>query len=130
NVQYLKSLASGASLTASAYYQRGYGWYRLYDDGLRQYGLDGMLIGSMLSYSKTHGALTTNFGVHVNRFRREHTRDLVDGPRDYFNYGVKDEANAFAKVNFDRDRWHLYGDAQVRHTNFEYNGDVAIDPIS
>src|SRR4029079_11492309 len=46
NLQYLKSLASGASLPASAYYQRGYGWYRLYDDGLRQYGLDGTLIGS------------------------------------------------------------------------------------
>ncbi len=134
NLQYLKSLPGGASFTASAYYQRGYGSYRLYDNSasrtdLRQYGLDGMLIGSMLTYSQTRGSLTTNFGVHVNRFRREHTRDLVVGPRDYYNYGTKDEANAFAKASIDRDAWHVYGDAQLRYTDFAYHGDVAIDPI-
>lgn len=134
NLQYLKSLPGGASFTASAFYQRGYGWYRLYDDSasrtdLRQYGLDGMLLGSMLTYSRTRGSLTTNFGVHINRFRREHTRDLVGGPRDYYNYGTKDEANAFAKASIDREAWHLYGDAQIRYTDFTYHGDVAIDPI-
>jgi iron complex outermembrane recepter protein len=132
NLQYLKSLAGGASLTASAYYQRGYGWYRLFDYGtadLRQYGLDGMLIGSMVTYSRTQGALTTNFGVHVNEFRREHTRDLVSGPRDYYNYGTKGEANAFAKASIDTTPWHFFGDAQLRYTDFHYHGDVAIDPI-
>ena len=134
NLQYLKSLSSGASLTASAYYQRGYGWYRLYDDSatrtdLRQYGLDGMLIGTMLTYSRTRGSLTTNYGVHVNRFRRDHTRDLVGAGRDYANYGVKDEANAFAKASVDRNAWHLYGDMQLRYTDFSYHGDVAIKPI-
>jgi iron complex outermembrane recepter protein len=132
NLQYLKSLAGGASLTASAYYQRGYGWYRLFDYGttdLRQYGLDGMLIGSMVTYSRTRGALTTNFGVHVNEFRREHTRDLVSGPRDYYNYGTKGEANAFAKASIDTMPWHFFGDAQLRYTDFHYHGDVAIDPI-
>ncbi|HEV8659471.1 MAG TPA: TonB-dependent receptor [Thermoanaerobaculia bacterium] len=129
NVQYLKSLESGASLTASAYYQRGYGWYRLRDTDLRQYGLDGMLIGSMLTYSQTRGSLTTSYGVHVNRFRREHTRDVVGGPRDYYNYGTKGEANAFAKASIDRSSWHFYGDAQVRYTDFRYHGDLHIDPI-
>ena len=134
NLQYLKSLPGGASLSASAYYQRGYGWYRLYDDsaarsGLRQYGLDGMLIGSMLTYSRTRGSLTTNYGVHVNRFRRDHTRDLIGGGRDYANYGVKNEANAFAKASVDRSAWHLYGDMQLRYTDFAYHGDVAIKPI-
>ncbi len=40
-LQYLR-----ANMTASVYYQRGYGWYRLFDAGtdvLREYGLDGML---------------------------------------------------------------------------------------
>jgi iron complex outermembrane recepter protein len=132
NVQYLKSLAGGASLTASAFYQRGYGWYRLFDSGtndLRQYGLDGMLIGSMLTYSRTRGSLTTNFGVHGNQFRREHTRDLVGGPRDYANYGTKGEVNAFAKASIDRAAWHVYADAQLRYSAFRYHGDVHIDPI-
>lgn len=134
-LQYLKSLGAGSDLTASVYYQRGYGAYRLYDDnvareGLRSYGLDGMLLGTMLTYSRTLGALTFNTGAHVNRFRREHTRDLVNGPRDYFNYGVKQEANAFAKVSYDRDRVHVYTDAQVRYADFDYHGDVEIDPVS
>ncbi|HSP35049.1 MAG TPA: TonB-dependent receptor [Thermoanaerobaculia bacterium] len=134
NVQYLKSLPGGASLSASAFWQRGYGWYRLYDDSasrtdLRQYGLDGMLAGTLLTYSQTRGALTTNIGVHLNEFRREHTRDLVGGPRDYDNYGTKAEANAFAKATLDLGTWHWYGDAQLRYTNFHYRGDVAIDPI-
>src|SRR6202022_3779699 len=59
----------------------------------------------------------------------EHTRDLPDGARDYFNYGTKGEANAFAKFTWDTDRWHFYSDNQIRTTNFHYHGDVAIDPI-
>ncbi|HKO57063.1 MAG TPA: TonB-dependent receptor [Thermoanaerobaculia bacterium] len=128
-VQYLR-----ANMTASVYYQRGYGWYRLYDDestqtDLRQYGLDGMLLGSLVTFSWNLGPLSANYGVHLNRFRREHTRDLVGGPRDYFNYGVKSEANAFAKLGYDAGRWHLYSDAQLRTTDFRYHGEVQIDPI-
>lgn len=114
-LQYLRS-----NMTASVFFQRGYGWYRLYDDvGLRQYGLDGLLIGTMFTYSTPHA----NYGVHVNQFRREHTRD------DYFNYGTKGEANAFAKYTYDIARWHLYSDNQFRTTNFHYHGDVRIEPI-
>ncbi|MBV9497088.1 MAG: TonB-dependent receptor, partial [Acidobacteria bacterium] len=128
-LQYLR-----ANMTASVYYQRGYGSYRLYDDeatqtDLRQYGLDGMLIGSLVTFSWNRGPFSANYGIHVNRFRREHTRDLVGGPRDYYNYGVKSEGNAFAKVSYDAGQWHLYSDAQLRTTDFRYHGDVAIDPI-
>jgi iron complex outermembrane receptor protein len=132
-LQYLRPLGERLDLTAAAYYQRGYGWYRLYDYGttdLRQYGLDGMLLGTMLNLSHRAGPFTTNYGFHVNRFEREHTRDLVAGSRDYFNYGVKGEANAFAKVSYDRGPWLFYGDAQLRYSQFEYHGDVEIDPIS
>jgi iron complex outermembrane receptor protein len=130
-LQYIRPVGDGA-MTASAYYQRGYGWYRLYDaDTLREYGLDGMLLGSMLTYSRTRGALTTNYGVHVNRFKRDHTRDdVATRTRDYANYGVKTEANAFAKASWDRADFHLYGDMQVRHVTFDYHGAVAIDGIA
>jgi iron complex outermembrane receptor protein len=136
-LQYIRPIGTNADMTASVYYQRGYGWYRLYDFGtedLRQYGLDGMLLGSIVTYSRTSGAFTTNYGLHVNRFRRDHTRDLVvDGKaaqtRDYANYWTKGEANAFAKVNYDAGRWHLYGDAQVRRAAFDYHGDADIEGI-
>jgi iron complex outermembrane receptor protein len=125
-LQYLRALSPQTNMTASVFYQRGYGWYRLSG---AQYGLDGLLIGSMVTLSTTHGHWTANYGLHVNQFRREHTLDEADGTRDYANYGTKGEANAFTKLSYDADRWHLYSDLQVRATDFHYHGDVAIAPI-
>ncbi len=135
SLQYIRSFSHDSHVTASAYYQRGYGWYRLYDFGtdvLRQYGLDGMLIGGLATYARAFNEnLSVTTGVHANRFKRDHTRDdLSLEVRDYANYGVKQEANAFAKIEYERQRWHLYGDAQVRYADFEYHGDVDIRPIS
>jgi iron complex outermembrane receptor protein len=133
-LQYIRALGSSSDVTASVYYQRGYGWYRLFDAGtdvLRQYGLDGLLLGSIVTYSHRAGAITTNYGVHVNRFQRNHTRDdLSIGVRDYANDGVKEEANAFAKISYEAGRWNLYGDAQLRHASFDYHGDTDIEGIA
>lgn len=131
-LQYIRPIDDASDMTASVYYQRGYGWYRLFSGAgeLRQYGLDGKLLGSIVTYSRTSGAMTLNTGVHVNRFTRDHTRDNLDrNRRDYANYGVKGEANAFAKVSYDRGAWLLYGDAQVRHATFDYHGDVDLPSI-
>ena len=131
-LQYLRPLDASSDMTASIYYQRGYGWFRLLSGAgeLREYGLDGLLLGSIVTYSRTSGALTLNTGVHANRFKREHTRtNLVDDRRDYANYGVKGESNAFAKLTWSSGPWLLYGDAQVRHASFEYHGDASIPSI-
>jgi iron complex outermembrane receptor protein len=124
-LQYLRAISPQTNMTASAFYQRGYGWYRLSGD---QYGLDGLLIGSMVTLSTTHGPWSANYGLHVNEFQRTHTLDS-GGSRLYSNYGTKGEANAFAKLRYDDGAWHLYSDAQLRTTNFHYHGDVAIAPI-
>jgi len=116
-LQYVRS-----NMTASVFFQRGYGWYRL---DQYQYGLDGLLFGTTLTWSTPHA----NYGVQLNQFRREHTRDLIGGPRDYYNYGTKGEDNAFAKFTWDTDRWHFYSDNQVRTTDFHYHGVIAIAPI-
>lgn len=131
-LQYIRPLSDESDMTASVYYQRGYGWFRLFGDegALQQYGLDGQLIGAIGTYSRTRGNLTVNTGVHVNRFRRDHDRSTVgSGVHDYANYGVKGESNAFAKVSYTRGPWLLYGDAQVRHASFDYHGDVDIAGI-
>src|SRR4051794_10056374 len=124
-LQYLRALSPRTNMTASVFYQRGYGWYRLSRD---QFGLDGLLVGSMITLSTTRGPWTANYGLHVNEFRREHTLDS-GGARAYANYGTKGEANAFAKFSYDDGRWHFYSDSQLRTTNFHYHGDVAIAPI-
>jgi iron complex outermembrane receptor protein len=127
-LQYLRALSPSTNMTASAYYQRGYGWYRLGDS---RYGLDGLLLGSLITLSTTRGPWTANYGLHVNDFRREHTLDVtfLEPVRSYSNYGTKSEANAFAKFNYDAARWHLYSDTQLRTADFHYHGDVPIDPI-
>lgn len=131
-LQYIRPLDASSDMTASVYYQRGYGWFRLLSSAgeLREYGLDGLLLGSIVTYSKSEGPWTLNSGVHVNRFKRDHTRtNLVHDRRDYANYGVKGEANAFAKLTWTTGPWLLYGDAQVRHASFEYHGDADIPSI-
>jgi iron complex outermembrane receptor protein len=132
-LQYIRPLGSDSDMTASVYYQRGYGWYRLFDSGtdvLRQYGLDGLLLGTIVTYSHRAGAITTNYGLHVNRFQRDHTRDdLSAATRDYANDGVKGETNAFAKVRYDAGRLSLYGDAQLRHASFDYHGTANVGSI-
>ncbi len=131
-LQYIRPLDDDSDMTASVYYQRGYGWFRLFSsrNELREYGIDGMLLGAIGTYSRTNGPLTLNTGVHVNRFKRDHTRDNLDHDRrDYANYGIKEESNAFAKLTYTAGKWLLYGDAQVRHASFEYHGDVDVDPI-
>jgi iron complex outermembrane receptor protein len=135
-VQYLRALSPSTNMTASAYYQRGYGWYDLQSslpEILTRYRLDGRLLGAMVTMSSTRGAWTANYGLHANEFRREHTRDAIgqlrDSQNNYSNYGTKGEVNAFAKFSHDAARWHLYSDAQIRTTDFHYHGDVKIDPI-
>lgn len=132
-LQYIRPLDDASDMTASVYYQRGYGWFRLFSSAneLRHYGLDGMLLGSTLTYSRTSGPFRLNTALHVNRFKRDHTRDNLDrNRRDYENYGVKGEANAFAKLSYDSGRWNLYADAQVRRASFDYHGDVEIEGTS
>jgi iron complex outermembrane receptor protein len=131
-LQYLRALSPSMNMTASAYYQRGYGWYDLQSslpELLSRYRLDGRLLGAMLTMSSTRGAWSANYGLHVNDFRREHTLDEVGGDRAYSNYGTKSEANAFAKFSYDAARWHLYSDTQLRTSDFHYHGDVKLDPI-
>ncbi len=131
-LQYIKPLGDSADMTASVYFQRGYGWYQLFsrENELRRYAVDGRLFGAIATYSQTSGAMTLNTGVHVNRFQRDHTRDnLAHDRRDYANDGVKGEANAFAKLSYDLGAWHLYGDAQVRHATFDYHGTAEINSI-
>ncbi|HXI14174.1 MAG TPA: TonB-dependent receptor plug domain-containing protein [Thermoanaerobaculia bacterium] len=132
-LQMMRAAGSGATLVASVYYNRGYGTYDLWDDPvaqneLRTLGLDGLLTGTSLSFNRSYDAVAVNLGVSYNHFEREHSLD-VSGKRSYFNTGIKDEASGFAKIGYDVGRWHLFGDVQLRHSAFRYEGNIGIDPI-
>src|SRR5438445_3329737 len=61
-LQYLRS-----NMTASVFFQRGYGWYRLGGD---PYGLHGLLLGTLGTFSRTHGPLSADSVLALNSSRR------------------------------------------------------------
>lgn len=137
-LRYLRTLAGEMTLTASLYYNGAQGWFRLWDDreagppaaqnDLLEFSIDGHFIGSMITLNRDRARLRTTWGLHHNDFRRDHFLD-VEGERQYENTGFKRETNAFVKVGYDLGRWHLFADAQVRHADFRYRGDVDLGSV-
>ncbi len=136
-LRYTRALGEDRTLTASLYYNGAQGWFRLWDDreaappaqnDLLDFSIDGHFIGSMITLSKSGERLSTTWGIHHNDFRRDHFLDVED-VRQYRNTGFKRETNAFVKAGYDLGRWHLFGDAQVRHADFRYRGDVDLGSV-
>jgi iron complex outermembrane receptor protein len=128
---YTRALGSSSSFGLQAYYNGAGGFYRLrdLDTTLLEYGLDWRLVGGVGTFRYAGRELALTLGVHGNGFHSEHTRDVVGGERQYTNRNYKNEANAFAKAGFDRGRWHLFGDAQVRWSRFRFEGDLPIGSV-
>jgi iron complex outermembrane recepter protein len=123
--KYTHALGAASSLSLQAYSVGASGWYRLAqtaESGLWQYGLDWRFSGGSASLHHARGATGLTVGVHGYDYASRHTRDVVDGGRDYLNRGHKNEANAFAKLTRDMGRVHAYADAQVRWARFRFEG--------
>jgi len=133
-LKYTRALHDDTVVTASLYYNGADGWFRLWDDPvaqneLLQFGIDQSFIGSTITASKTTNRLSATLGLHFNDFQGDHTLD-IGGDRIYLNTGFKQTANGFAKAEYQIDRWLLYGDLQLRWAEFEYEGDVDLDPVA
>jgi iron complex outermembrane receptor protein len=132
--QYHLALGTGMEWSAQGYYNGAGGWYRLWSDAERtslfEYGLDWRMLGATTSLRYLRGPWNLTWGLHANDFRSTHARDVVDGERDYENGGVKNEVNTFVKLSYDVDRWHYYGDAQVRWARFAYEGAQDLGSVS
>jgi iron complex outermembrane receptor protein len=132
-LQYTHAVTDDTVLVASAYYNGADGWFRLWDDSVAQnelleFGIDQHFIGSMVSLSRTTDRLSASLGFHYNDFEGDHTLD-IEGARVYLNSGLKDTANAFAKVEYRLGSWSLFGDLQLRWAEFEYRGDVDLGAV-
>jgi iron complex outermembrane receptor protein len=56
--------------------------------------------------------------------------DVVGGERAYANTGRKHELSSFLRASWDAGRARLWGDAQVRHASFEYQGRQPLGSVS
>lgn len=132
--QYTHLIGASSNFAVQAYYNGAQGWFRLWDDPvakdvLRQYSINGYFAGTMLTYSTVMGPMNLTLGAHANHFARDHFQDVSD-VRQYTNTGLKNEVSSFAKVTYDLNRWHLYGDAQVRYARFWYNGSIDLGSVN
>ncbi len=128
-----RALGDDRTLTASIYYNGAQGFFLIWDDPVAQqnlldFSIDGHTVGAMVHLSESRERLSLSYGVHHNDFRRDHFLHIAD-VEQYRNTGFKRETNAFLKAGYDLGRWHLFGDAQIRHANFRYRGDIDLGSV-
>lgn len=133
--QFTRALGDSSSVAVQGYYNGAGGWYRLGDGPdpavLLQYELDWRFFGGLVTFKHSRGRFNLTAGAHFNDFTSEHgQRETGAALRNYTNHGYKNEANGFAKLGYDLGRWHLYGDAQLRWTQFRYQGDLDLGSVS
>lgn len=135
-LQVARPLGERAEVAAQVYYSGAQGALRLYDDpearaGLAQYGIDGRSLGALLTGRVRGEGWRLDAGITGYDFARDHYSFAESGERRYVNTGLKREIAGFAKVAFDLDpRWTLFGDLQVRHAEFRYEGSVDLGPVA
>ncbi|HSK10197.1 MAG TPA: TonB-dependent receptor [Vicinamibacterales bacterium] len=134
HAQYTRYLSGNTSVAGQAYYQRAGGWYRIFGGGeanpLYQYGLNWQYGGGMVNVQHVRGNARFTAGAHAYTYASRHTRDITDAGREYRNEGHKANADAFTKVTWTAGPATLYGDLQVRHVRFRYDGDLDIGSVS
>jgi iron complex outermembrane receptor protein len=132
-LQYTRAVGDDTVLIASIYYNGAAGWFRLWDDAvakddLLDFGIDQYFIGSTVSASTSTDRMSATVGAHYNDFRGDHTLH-VDDLRIYRNTGFKKTANVFGKIEYRLGEWLLFGDAQLRWAEFEYDGDLDLGSV-
>jgi iron complex outermembrane receptor protein len=132
--QYTRLLGSSSSLAVQGYGNWAGGWYRIWEDppartALLEYQLDWRLIGGQLTFNHTRDRVRFDYGLNASDFESDHAQDTVGAGANYANRGFKSEVSTFAKLGYDLGRWHLYGDVQLRHASFRYEGGVELGSV-
>ncbi|MDA3912548.1 MAG: TonB-dependent receptor [Bacteroidales bacterium] len=89
--------------------------------------------GAIASVNYNAGRFDASFGGGWNRYDGDHFGRLIwmryagdtdKGHEYYFNNGTKDDANAYAKLNYlINENLSTFGDLQYRHINYSLTGD-------
>lgn len=126
SVAWTHALSASLSLATTAYGFDAGGWYDVPGmTGLGDaynYNLHSRWGGIISALAWTGEAATASFGLHLARYHREHwlyTRPDLE-TRLYSNVGYKGEQSAFAKGSVTRGRTTLFGDLQLRLSQFRY----------
>lgn len=92
---------------------------------VHNFALNSYWVGGFSNYTHTAERWELSFGLHAYRYKREHSLfihpDLED--RIYRNSGVRTEASAFVKGEYQWKPLTFSGDVQFRRTAFAYHPD-------
>lgn len=131
-LQYTRRLGERSLLSTTVYYNRLDGQWDLdlapFGAGpdILNYQLASNFYGAMTNYKYVGNKLKLNVGLHGNMYDREHAMAILPDVKTtfYTNTGFKNEISGFVKAGYDIGKFTLFGDAQLRHTTFRYEGDV------
>jgi iron complex outermembrane receptor protein len=130
-VEYNSVLTEKLNLNTSVFYNRLDGSYDYAMNGSRNLSLSSNFYGALsnLSFKSENDRL--DFGLSANSYTRYHKYDTTD----YFNatnnnHGIKNELSSYIKYNHSFDRLVVSVDLQVRHSDFDYYGDINFDKVN
>ena len=132
-------LNDNAFLKNTIYYTQLYGNYdfdldaflglRDYTNLVFNYDLSSSWFGSFTNFVYTIGNVESLTGIHLNTYQRTHIgSEVVDGIL-YENTGYRRELSGHQRLTFGISNVSLMADLQLRYTDFDYSGDVAMDRL-
>ena len=136
-LEYNSVLNDKLNLSTSGFYNRLDGSYEWVDHtvsramGTRNLSLSSNFYGAISNLSFKSDNDRLDFGLSANSYRRNHNYQETD----YFNptnnnYGIKRELSSYVKYNHTFNNLILSVDLQVRHSDFDYYGNVDFERVN
>ncbi|MBV8253098.1 MAG: TonB-dependent receptor [Chitinophaga sp.] len=137
-LQHQLRLSEHATINSSVYYtylNGGYGFDgnnfmgQPSNGNLFHYNFRSHFTGIFSNYTLTRNHLNWTTGIHGNIYTRRHLGKDDTAGELYRNRGYKNEISAFSKLEYNLQRFTLYGDLQYRYTTFDYKGSVPFEQM-
>ncbi|SDL00501.1 iron complex outermembrane recepter protein [Catalinimonas alkaloidigena] len=98
-------------------------------DALYNYAFRSHFAGVFSNYTVEKTKYQWVSGFHANTYVRRHLGSETNSGTLYTNRGFRQEVSGFSKLVYRLPHWTLFGDLQLRYTDFVYRGDVAVAPL-
>lgn len=96
---------------------------------LYNYDLQSNWIGTFTNLIYVNSGVESVTGIHINKYDRRHIGSEQNMGKLYENTGYKNEMSIHQRLETDIKDLTIYGDVQLRHTQFTYDGDVSMDDM-
>lgn len=129
-IQFINKVSDKSILSNTVFYTRLDGIWDMFlsSDNIFEFNLKSNFFGLLSNLRYSTGNLKFNSGVNISGYNRTHI-GVLDDIVSYDNIGYKKDFSGYAKAEYLINKFTLFGDLQLRHVDFKYNGVVAMDPF-